>query len=313
MMAGRKKLSVMTPCYNEEGNIRNVYEAIREIFSRTSYDYEHLIIDNNSTDSTPKILREIAASDKNVKVIFNYKNFGQANSPYYATLLAEGDAVITYMADMQDPPEMILDFIKKWEGGHDVVIGIKKQSKDHFPWNLFKKLYYFIIAQLSENGHFANFSGFGLYDQSFIKVLRQLNVQIPYFRGLVSEYGRNIACVEYTQGERKRGRSKNNFWSLFDYAMIGIVNQSRIPLRVAIFIGFSFAFINLLISFGYFVYKLLYWDSFQLGIAPAVIGIFFFFSLQLIFIGILGEYVGIIYLHVKQKPLVIERERLNFD
>ena len=303
----------MTPCYNEEGNIRSVYLAIKDVFSRTNYTYEHIIIDNNSTDGTQTILREIAAQDRNVKVIFNYKNFGQANSPYYATLLAEGEAVITYMSDMQDPPELILEFIKKWESGHDIVVGIKRKAPDRFLMKYLKKIYYMMIGLIAENGHMENFSGFGLYDKSFINVLRQLNIQIPYFRGLVSDYGRNICRVTYDQNERRKGRSKNNFWSLFDYAMVGFVSQSRIPLRISIFTGFIFAFINLLISFGYFIYKLLYWDEFQLGIAPAVIGIFFFFSLQLIFIGIMGEYVGVIYAHVKQKPLVIEKERLNFD
>ncbi len=312
-MTLRKKLSVMTPCYNEEGNIRNVYNAIKDVLSRTSYDYEHIIIDNDSSDETQNVLREIASQDKNVKVIFNFKNFGQANSPYYATLLAEGDAVITYMADLQDPPELILKFIEKWEAGHDIVIGVKRKAPDKFLFKNLKRMYYKIIGLIAENGHIENFSGFGLYDKSFIKVLRQLNIQIPYFRGLVSDYGRNLCKVEYEQNDRRKGRSSNNFWTLFDYAMVGIVSQSRIPLRISIFTGFGFAILNLFISFGYLIYKLLYWDEFQLGIAPAVIGIFFFFSLQLIFIGILGEYIGIIYSHVKQKPLVIERERLNFD
>ncbi len=309
----KKKISVMTPCYNEELNVENIYQAIKETFAKQDkYDYEHIFIDNCSKDRTVEILRGIAQKDKNVKLILNYKNFGQANSPFYAILQCYGDAVVVFACDLQDPPDLILEFIKKWEQGHDIVIGVKNNAQESFFINSLRKLFYFIMSKISEKDHIDNFSGYGLYDQSFVQVLRKLDIAYPYFRGLVAEYSRNRCEIAYTQSKRRKGKSSNNLYTLYEIAMLGIVNQSKLPLRLASFIGFIVAGLSLAVSIGYFVYKILYWDQFELGMAPLVIGLFFFSAIQLAFVGILGEYISLIFTEVKKDPLVIEKERVNF-
>jgi glycosyltransferase involved in cell wall biosynthesis len=309
-----KLISIMTPCYNEEENVEGVYTQVKEVFANLRhYRYEHIFIDNASTDKTVPILKEIAKRDKNVKIIVNARNFGHIRSPYHALLQAQGDAVIAIVADLQDPPSMIADFIKKWEAGYKVVVGIKKYSEESLLMFNIRKLYYRVIGKLSEIELLKDFTGFGLYDKAIIDILRQINDPYPYFRGLIADIGFEIAKIEYTQPARRRGITKNNFYSLYDTAMLGITNHSKVPLRFATMLGFMASVLSLTIAFCYFIYKLVYWNTFSVGIAPLVIGLFLFSSVQLFFLGIIGEYIGSIHTQVLKRPLVIEKERINFD
>lgn len=309
-----KQISIVTACYNEEENIEELYRRVKEVMSSLGkYSYEHIFIDNASKDRTVDILREIASRDKNVKVIVNTRNFGHVRSPNHALLQAGGDAVISIVADLQDPPEMIPDFIRKWEEGYKIVIGIKEQSEESPLFFAIRKLYYNIIGKLSEISLIKNFTGFGLYDQSVIEVLRQIDDPYPYFRGLICDIGYERAEIPYVQPARRRGFTKNNFYTLYDMAMLGITNHSKVPLRLATMTGFAVAFLSLVVALGYFFYKLIFWNSFNPGIAPLVIGLFFFGAVQLFFIGIIGEYVGSIHTQVLRRPRVVEKERINFD
>lgn len=310
----RKKISIVTACYNEEENVEEMYKQVKQQFDTLpEYDYEHIFIDNASEDNTVVILSKLAEKDKNVKVILNAKNFGHIRSPFHALLQAHGDAVMLTVADLQDPPSLIPEFIKKWEEGHKVVIGIKAKSKENpFMFGM-RKLFYHLMAKSSSMEHISNFTGFGLYDQSFIEVLRQLDDPYPYFRGLVAELAPGYYKLPYIQPARFKGKTKNNFYTLYDMAMLGFVNYSKLPLRLSCFIGFIVASVSLLVGIGYFIYKLCFWDSFNVGMAPLVIGLFFFAAVQLFFIGIIGEYIGAIYTQVRKRPLVVERGRLNFD
>lgn len=308
-----KLISVVTPCYNEEENVEELYKQIKGVFQRLQdYRYEHIFIDNASEDKTVAILKEIARQDKNLKIIVNAKNFGHIRSPYYGFLQAKGDAVVSIVCDLQDPPVMIEEFIKRWETGYKIVIGVKKNSKENPFMFLTRKFYYNLIDQIAETEHIKNFTGFGLFDKSFVDILRRLDEPYPYFRGLVAELGFERAEIEYEQPERKRGKTKNNFYTLYDMAMLGFVNHSKVPLRLASFIGFAGAFLSFVIAIGYFIYKLIYWSRFQVGIAPLVVGFFFVASVQLFFIGMIGEYIGAIYTKVLKHPLVVEKERINF-
>jgi len=307
-------ISIMTPCFNEEGNVENVYTQVKDVFKTLpEYNYEHVFIDNASTDRTVAILKKIAQDDKNVKVIVNVRNFGHVRSPYYGVLQCKGDAVIGLVADLQDPPVMIKDFIKKWEEGYKIVLGIKNKSKENKLMFFIRRLFYYIMFKIADTEQIKNFTGFGLYDKKFIDILRNLDEPYPYFRGLVSEFGFQRIEIPYTQLRREKGKTKNNFYTLYDVAMLGFVNHSKVPLRLASFIGFAVSLISILIALGYLIYKLVFWYSFQLGTAPLVIGIFFFGGVQLFFLGMLGEYIGSIYTQVKKHPLVIEKERINFD
>ncbi len=308
-----KLISIVTPCYNEEENIFEVYNQTKIILAECGYEYEHIFIDNASSDKTVLILKDIASRDRSVKIIVNARNFGQLKSPYYAVLQTKGEAVILLYADLQDPPILIKDFIKKWEGGFKVVVGVKKKSLENPIMFAIRKLYYCLIKLMAETAQIKNFNGFALYDRQFVEVMRKIDDPDPYLRGLISEFGFSCAEIEYTQFLRKKGKSKNNFYTLYDVAMLGFVNHSKIPLRLAVFIGFGMSIISLVVGFIYLVYKLLYWDRFQAGLAPITIGIFFFSSVQLFFVGILGEYIGAIYTQVKRRPLVLEKERINFD
>lgn len=310
----RKKISIVTPCFNEEDNIKEVYEQAKTIFvSLPQYDYEHIFIDNASTDKTINILKQIAQLDKNVKIIINTRNFGHIRSPIHGLLQAQGDAVILLLSDLQDPPILMKEFIKKWEEGYKIVIGIKNKSLENPLIFLIRKVYYALIRKFADIEQISNFFGYGLYDRKFIEVMRQINDPYPYFRGLINEIGFERAEILYTQAKRKKGKSKNNFYTLYDMAMLGFVNHSKVPLRLASFIGFIISVISFIIAAVYLTYKLLYWREFQLGLAPLIIGIFFFSSVQLFFIGILGEYIGAIYTQVQHRPMVIEKERVNFD
>jgi polyisoprenyl-phosphate glycosyltransferase len=310
-----KLISILTPCFNEEDNVRDLYQQVRDVMATVAdrYEYEHLFIDNASKDGTVAILRELAAEDKRVKVIVNNRNFGHIRSPYHALLQTTGECVISIVADLQDPPGMIRDFLTKWEEGYKVVIGVKKSSQESPLFWAVRKLYYAVVSRLSEIELVRNFTGFGLYDRAVVEKLREVDDPYPYFRGLICDLGYERAEIPYDQPVRRRGITKNNFYTLWDIAMLGITNHSKVPLRLATFAGFGLAGISLLVALGYLVYKLLYWNSFQVGMAPLVIGIYFFASVQLIFIGILGEYVGAIHTQVLKRPLVVEKERINFE
>lgn len=308
-----KKISVVTPCFNEEDNVEGLYLRVKEIFQKLgSYEYEHLFIDNASTDGTQAILKRLAASDTNLKIIINTRNFGHIRSPFYALTQTGGDAVIQLLSDFQDPPELIADFLKHWEAGYKVVLGIKTSSGESGLMFAIRKLYYNLLDNLSDVRINKNNNGFGLYDREVIAQLKKLDESYPFFRGLVSELGYEAAKVEYFQAARKRGITKNNFYTLYDIGMLGIINHSKVPLRLTIFAGAFLAAVNLAVALSYLVYKLAYWESFSVGIAPAVIGLFFFASVQLIFLGVIGEYIGAIYTQTLKRPLVIEKERINF-
>jgi len=309
-----KKISLFTPCFNEESNIRLLYERFLDIIQGfENYEFEYLFIDNASTDNTLSILKEIAIIDPRIKVISNVRNFGHIRSPYYGLLQCSGDAVIALVADLQDPPELIPTLIKEWEKGHKLVLGVKTQSQENSTMFAVRKLFYNLLQTFSDTEQLKNFTGFGLYDQEFLKVIRKIDDPYPYFRGMVLEYGWDIKTIEYTQPNRLHGKTKNNFFTLYDVAMLGFTNHSKLPLRLSAFIGFFASIISLLVAVGYFVYKILYWNTFEAGMAPMVIGIFFFSSVQLFFIGIIGEYIGAIHTQVRKRPLVIEKERINFD
>jgi polyisoprenyl-phosphate glycosyltransferase len=308
-------LTILTPCYNEEGNVREVYRQVQAAMETLpGYYYEHLFIDNASTDKTVDILRELAAADQRVKVIVNTRNFGHVRSPYYGLLQARGDAVMSCVADLQDPPELIPVFAGKWEEGFKVVIGVKQGTKDSWLMGRARKFYYWFVARLSSDVELVhNFTGFGLYDREVIEQFRRTDEQYPYFRGLVSDFGYARAEIPYAQPARHSGRTKNDFFSLYDVAMLGVTNHSKVPLRLAAMAGFAISVLSLLVAIGYLVAKLLFWDQLQLGLAPLLIGIYFFGAVQLFFIGVLGEYIGAIHTQVHKRPLVVEKERINFD
>ena len=308
-------LTILTPCFNEEGNVREVYQQVKAVMATLEgYDYEHLFIDNASKDGTVAILRELAAADKRVKVIVNTRNFGQIRSPYHGLLQAHGDAVMSCVADLQDPPELIPQFVRKWEEGYKVVIGVKQGSRDSWLMSRTRKFYYWLVARLSSDVELVqNFTGFGLYDREVVEQFRSTDEQYPYLRGLVCDFGYERAELGYIQPARTRGITKNNFLSLYDVAMLGITNHSKVPLRLAAMGGFALSIVSLVVAFVYLIMKLTMWQTFDLGLAPLVIGVYFLGGVQLFFIGIVGEYIGSIHTQVHKRPLVVEKERINFD
>lgn len=310
----RLHVSVLTPCYNEEGNVEVLYERIRAVFQQLpDYTYEQVFIDNASIDGTADILRDLAARDKNVKVIINTRNFGHIRSPYHALLQCRGDAVVAMASDLQDPPELIPAFLEKWREGYKVVLGVKSSSDESSVMFSIRRFGYSVIDRLSEVKQVRNSTGFGLYDQAFVAVLRRLPDPYPYFRGIVAELGYRYATVPYMQPQRTRGITKNNAYLLYDIGVQGVVNHSKIPLRLATMVGFCSSVISLAAAIVYFVMKMLFWYNLPIGVAPVVIGLFGVASVQLFFLGILGEYVGSIYTQVRNRPLVVEEERINFD
>ena len=308
-------ISLVSGCLNEEDNVRELYDRVVRAFEEhlPDYTFEYIFIDNASTDNTVAVLKEIARVDPRVKIIVNNRNFGHIRSGYHALLQTSGEAVIALASDLQDPPEMIPEFIQKWEQGYKIVLAQKTNTEESAIFWAVRNLYYNIIGRLSEIELVKNATGFGLYDRSVIEDIRQIGDPYPYFRGLICELGYSRALIPFTQPARKRGFTKNNFYTLYDMAMLGITNHSKVPLRMATFSGFCLAGFSFLVALAYLVYKLVFWNSFQLGTAPVVVGIFFFAAVQLFFIGILGEYIGSIYTQVLQRPPVIEKERINFD
>lgn len=309
-----KKISVISGCYNEEDNLKEFHDRLVAVFSQLpGYTCEIIIADNHSSDHSRDILRAIAAKDPRFKVILNANNFGHIRSGFNALLQATGDAVVMLCSDLQEPPEMILEFVRQWEAGYQVVCGVKPKSLENPLMFQVRCAYYWLLEKSSETPQIPNFTGFGLYDRRVVDAVKKFNEPYPYFRGLISEIGFKRIEVPFTQSARRHGKTKNNFFTLYDMAMTGFVNHTKLPLRLAAFFGFILAFLSLLVAVCYFIYKLLFWQTFSLGLAPIVIGLFFFASVQLIFIGIIGEYIGAIWTQVKNKPLVIEDERINFD
>jgi glycosyltransferase involved in cell wall biosynthesis len=309
-----KMISVLTPCYNEEANVEELYRRVRAAMARVGrYPYEHIFIDNHSRDNTVAVLKSIASRDRNVRIIVNARNFGQVRSPMHALLQTTGDAVIGLAADLQDPPEMIDEMISKWEAGYAMVLCIKKASQENPLMFRARTFYYRLVQRLSSLQTFENFTGFGLYDRKVVEAVRSFGDSYPYFRGMIAEIGLPHFELIYEQPRRKRGVTKNNFYTLYDLAMLGITNLSKVPLRLVTFFGFVGALLCGLVAAGYFVYKLMYWNNFSVGTAPLVIGLFFLGSVQLVSMGILGEYIGAIYTQVLKRPYVVEQERINFE
>ena len=311
-MEKRKKISICGTCYNEELNIRELYDrCMAELKKFPQYDYEFIFADNCSQDNTREKLRALAAEDKNFKVIFNANNFGPINSGMNAFCAATGDVVIQIAADLQDPPEMISQFLEKYEEGFDLVCAVKTASQENPVVFALRSLYYWLLAKISSTPLLLNFTGYGLYSRQVVDAVKSYN-DFSYFRGVIAEVGFKRAEIPFTQPLRKHGKSSYNIFKYYDYAMTGFVNYSKLPLRFAVFCGTFLAIVCLLVALGYFIAKLIWWNTFSLGIAPLVIGIFFLAAVQLLFIGVLGEYIGAIWTQVKNKPLVIEEERINF-
>lgn len=309
-----KKISVMIPCYNEEENVVPMSEAIVSLFETelTQYDYELLFIDNDSKDNTRFLLREICAKNPHVKAIFNAKNFGQFNSPYYGMCQTTGDCTIGMCCDFQDPVELIPQFIQEWEKGYKIVCAIKTTSKENKIWRFMRSCYYKIIKKMSDVDQIEHFTGTGLYDKSFIEVLKNLDDPTPFLRGIVAELGYKRKDIPYEQQQRRAGKTHNNWFTLYDAAMLSFTSYTKVGLRVATISGFVMATIGIVIALVYLILKLVYWDSFVAGVTPILLSVLIIGSLQLFFIGFLGEYVLSINKRIMRRPLVIEEERINF-
>jgi glycosyltransferase involved in cell wall biosynthesis len=310
-----KKISIVTPCYNEQENVKELYEVVKKIIELElpNYSYEHIFIDNASTDETLNILKEIAVKDKNLKIIVNSRNFGHIRSPVHGLTQASGDVTILLVADFQDPPSLIPQLIFEYENGNNIVIGIKKSSAERKLMYKTRELYYSTLKKLSEVEVFKNFTGFGLYDKKAIEALKSIKDPYPFFRGMVSEIGLTVKKLPYDQPIRLKGITKNNFYTLYDIGILGLINNSKFLLRASIFLSVIVGSSAFAIGIIYLIIKLIYWDSIPVGIAPLLIGGAFSFSILLFFIGILGEYIGQIYTQVLNRPLVFEKERINFD
>ncbi len=312
-MKALKLISIVTPCFNEEKNVEPLYESVKAIFAELpEVRYEHLFIDNASTDDTVANLKRIAAKDRNVKIIVNMRNFGHIRSPYYAMQQTTGDAVITMACDFQDPPEIIPKLIKHWQEGSLLVVAVKLDSKESKLVYALRTLYYKLLNLMADINLIQHFTGFGLYDRRVIDELKKLNDKYPYLRGLVSELGFQPVRIPFVQPQRKHGKSHINLYHLYDLAMLGLTSYSIVPMRIATIFGFFLAILSFAASLFYLTYKLIYWRQFSLGIAPVLVGMFFLSSVQLIFVGLLGEYIGAVHTQVLTRPLVVERERINF-
>ena len=310
----QKTISILTPCYNEEDNVLNVYNQVREVMAGIGkYKYEHVFIDNSSRDNTVAILRAIAAEDTNVKIIVNSRNFGHIRSPMHALMQCRGDAVIGIVADLQDPPPMIVDLIREWENGAYCVLGIKRTSEENSLMFWARKQYYRLVERLSSIETIQNFTGFGLYDRKVVELVRSFEDPYPYFRGMIAEIGLPTVKLLYDQPARKFGITKNNWYTLYDIGMLGIISNSKVPLRLAALAGFIGASLSFLVALAYLILKLAFWSTFSFGLAPMLIGVFFVSSLQLVFLGVMGEYIGSIYTLVQKRPYAVELDRVNFE
>ncbi len=308
-----KLISIVTPCFNEADNVDELHARLSRVREQLpAYRFEHIFIDNASTDETVARVKRIIARDPAVRLIVNTRNFGHIRSPYHGMLQAGGDAVVCLASDLQDPPELIPDMVRAWERGYRIVAGVKRESSESRAMWLIRSAYYRLARKLADVKLLEHFTGFGLYDRAAIDIMRSLDDPYPYFRGLVAEMGFEVACVAFEQPGRARGITKNNFYTLYDMAMLGITSHSKIPIRLATMAGFALSLVSFLISLSYLILKLILWDRFQLGTAPLLIGVFFFGSVQLFFIGLIGEYVASIHTQVLKRPLVVELERVNF-
>ena len=306
------KISIVTPTFNEEDNIQKLCSSIKIEMEKLNMDYEHIVIDNCSTDKTIEKLKIICSKDQNVKAIINVRNFGHIKSPFHGILQSSGDACILMASDFQDPMELISMYIKKWQSGSKIVLGKKISSEENSLMFSIRKFFYKFLNKISETKLTENTTGSGIFDKSVINQLKKINDPYPYLRGLLNELSEEISVVEFDQPKRLSGKTKNNIFTLYDIGMLGIIKHSRAPLRLVTFLGFILSFFSLVTAFIYFVYKLIFWNSFDVGIAPLVIGIFGFASIQILLLGIIGEYVGILLIHLRNLPLVVEKERINF-
>jgi len=310
----KKLISIVSPTYNEEDNVEELYRRLSLIWDKnTNFNFELIVIDNASVDRTVERLKEIARRDMRLKLIVNNKNYGHLRSPYWGMLQAHGDAVIFLASDLQDPPELIENFIELWDKGNKIVLGIKPTSNLSGISHFLRKAYYRFLNKISNVEIVNDATGFGIYDKKVMDLIREINDPNPYFRGLVCELGYSIVTVEFKQGKRLRGVTKNNLYSLYDMAMMGFVNYSLVPIRMASFFGIVLGAISLLVGISFFAAKLIWWQAIPLGIAPLAISLFFLIGIILIFIGILGEYIASIIPHVRKRPIVVEQERVNFD
>ena len=309
----KKLISIVTPCYNEEGNVEELQAQVKAVFDTLpNYDYEHIFIDNASTDRTVEILKRMAADDPRIKIIVNARNFGFVRSCYYGLLQGYGDAVVLLLADLQDPPALIRDFITKWEDGYEVIFGTRTSSHESFVLFQVKRFYYYVLSRIADVQLTRNTTGFGLYDQRVIQQIRKIEDPYPYFKGLIAELGFSVATIPYKSEVRKRGVSSANFYMLYDYAMLGVTSHSRVPLRAATVLGFLMSLLSIILAFAYLIAKLIFWDFLPTGMASLLVGVFLFSSIQLFFIGIIGEYLGLLHLRNLRRPVVLERERINF-
>ena len=310
----KKIISVVIPCFNEEGNVKNISDKIISLFDNElkNYLYEIIFIDNDSKDNTRNIIRDICKKNKRVKAIFNAKNFGQFNSPYYGLIQASGDAAVLIAADFQEPVEMIPKFVEAYEEGYKIAIGIRKTSTDNFLLRNLKKIYYDLSKKFSNVDQIKMFTGFGLYDKDFIEVLRKLDDPTPFFRGIVAELGFKRKEIYFDQGKREAGKSSNNLYTLYDAAMLSFTSYTKVGLRIATFIGGITMIVSVIIAIVYLIMKLIWWDRFQAGMIPMLLGMLFLGSVEILFIGIIGEYILAINQRTMKRPLVVEEERINF-
>lgn len=311
-MKKNKFISIITPCYNEVENIDELVNRIRKVMTSVNYRYEHIFIDNSSTDGTVRKIKRFCNNDKKIKLIINTRNFGHIRSPAYGLLQSSGDAAILISSDLQDPPELIPKFLKRWESGFKIVFAVKPSSDEPKLTFALRSLYYKFLKIISETSIIENATGAGLYDKSIVKLIKKIDDPYPYIRGLVCEIGFDIGTVPFNQPERKRGVTKNNLYTLYDMAMLGITSHSKIPLRIMAIVGFIISLLSIIIAVIFFTAKILFWNTFDMGIAPLLIGLFFFGSIQAFCIGILGEYIASIHTKSRKLPLVIEKERVNF-
>jgi dolichol-phosphate mannosyltransferase len=310
----KKIITIVSPTYNEEENVLLFYFRVSEVIKNISnYQFEFLFIDNASTDETVNVLKDLAKQDKKIKVILNTRNFGHIRSPYWGIIQSQGDATIYLASDLQDPPELIPKFIDAWESGFKVVLAVKPESKLNFINHHLRKVYYIFLNKISDVPIIKNSTGFGLYDKEVLNEVRKINDPYPFLRGIIAELGYEVKQISFIQERRVRGYTKNNFYTLYDIGMLGIINHSITPIRIASLLGFLIGTTSFIFAFIFTILKLIYWNSFPLGISPIIIGMFFMFGLILIFIGFLGEYIGSIHTYLQKRPVVVEKERINFD
>jgi len=309
----KKLISIVTPTYNEIDNIEELLDRVKKSIVGLDYDFEFIVIDNSSVDGTQEKLKELARKDSRIKVIINVRNFGHIRSPYYGILQSRGSAAIYLASDLQDPPEIIPEFIAQWEGGYKLVMAIKPFSQGSRLMHFFRKMYYRFLDAISEVEIIKDSTGFGLYDKEVLDQLREINDPYPFLRGLICELGHTVKTLPFVQPRRSRGITKNNFYSLFDIAMLGVVSHSKVPIRIAAFSGVLMGFLSIMTAFIFLILKLVFWNSFPLGSAPIVITLFFLFGVQLFFMGILGEYISSIHTYIQKRPVVVEKERINFE